>query len=67
MIKMPKDTDFSYKEKRSNKQLFIDRFYQEYLSEKHAYGETFKTKAVTIFAVVQFLMAAAVAATKVFG
>ena len=29
--------------------------------------ETFKTKAVTIFAVVQFLMAAAVAATKVFG
>ena len=45
MIKMPKDTDFSYKEKRSNKQLFIDRFYQEYLSEKHAYGETFKTKA----------------------
>jgi predicted nuclease with TOPRIM domain len=29
--------------------------------------ETFKTKAVTIFAVVQFLMAVAVAATKVFG
>ena len=29
--------------------------------------ETFKTKAVTVFAVVQFLMAAAVAATKVFG
>lgn len=29
--------------------------------------ETFKTKAVTIFAVVQFLMATAVAATKVFG
>lgn len=28
--------------------------------------EVFKTKAVTIFAVVQFLMAAAVAATKVF-
>ena len=28
--------------------------------------ETFKTKAVTIFAVVQFLMALAVAATKVF-
>tara|TARA_Y100001970_G_C14120957_1_gene796259 strand:+ start:795 stop:1124 length:330 start_codon:yes stop_codon:yes gene_type:complete len=29
--------------------------------------ETFKTKAVTIFAVVQFVMAVAVAATKVFG
>jgi len=29
--------------------------------------ETFKTKAVTIFAVVQFIMAVAVAATKVFG
>ena len=29
--------------------------------------ETFKTKAVTIFAVVQFLMAVAVVATKVFG
>tara|TARA_B100000131_G_scaffold190889_1_gene183566 strand:+ start:532 stop:861 length:330 start_codon:yes stop_codon:yes gene_type:complete len=29
--------------------------------------ETFKTKAVTVFAVVQFLMAVAVAATKVLG
>ena len=45
MIKMPKDIDLSYKEERSDKELFIDRFYQEYLAEKHAYGETFKTKA----------------------
>ena len=45
MIKMPKNIDFSYKEERSNKQIFIDRFYQEYLAEKHAYGEDFKTKA----------------------
>ena len=44
-MKNPKNIDFSYKEKRSDKQLFIDRFYQEYLAEKHAYGETFKTKA----------------------
>ena len=42
---MPKDIDLSYKEERSDKELFIDRFYQEYLAEKHAYGETFKTKA----------------------
>ena len=45
MIKMPKDIDLSYKEERSDKELFIARFYQEYLAEKHAYGETFKTKA----------------------
>ena len=45
MIKMPKNIDFSYKEERSDKEIFIDRFYQEYLAEKHAYGESFKTKA----------------------
>ena len=44
-MKINKNKDFGYKEKRSDKQLFIDRFYQEYLAEKHAYGETFKTKA----------------------
>ena len=33
------------KQSLTNKEIFIDRFYQEYLSEKHAYGETFKTKA----------------------
>ena len=44
-MKINKKKDFGYKEKRSDKQLFIDRFYQEYLAEKHAYGETFKTKA----------------------
>tara|TARA_R100000353_G_C6377421_1_gene160901 strand:- start:56 stop:244 length:189 start_codon:yes stop_codon:yes gene_type:complete len=44
-MKINKNKDFGYKEKRSNKQLFIDRFYQEYLAEKHAYGESFKTKA----------------------
>jgi hypothetical protein len=42
---MPKNIDFSYKEERSDKEIFIDRFYQEYLAEKHAYGESFKTKA----------------------
>ena len=31
---------FGYVEKRSDKQLFIDRFYQEYLQEKRAYKET---------------------------
>ena len=44
-MKINKKKDFGYKAKRSDKQLFIDRFYQEYLAEKHAYGETFKTKA----------------------
>ena len=44
-MKINKNKDFGYKEKRSNKQLFIDRFYQEYLAEKQAYGETFRTKA----------------------
>ena len=44
-MKINKNKDFGYKEKRSDKQLFIDRFYQEYLAEKHAYGESFKTKA----------------------
>lgn len=44
-MKINKNKNFGYKEKRSDKQLFIDRFYQEYLAEKHAYGETFKTKA----------------------
>ena len=45
MIKMPKDIDLSYKEERSDKELFIDRFYQEYLDDKLAYVESFKTKA----------------------
>ena len=44
-MKINKNKDFGYKEKRSDKQLFIDRFYQEYLAEKQAYGETFRTKA----------------------
>ena len=43
-MKINKNKDFGYKEKRSDKQLFIDRFYQEYLAEKHAYGETLRPK-----------------------
>ena len=40
MIKIRKNMKFGYVEKRSDKQLFIDRFYQEYLQEKRTYKET---------------------------
>ena len=37
---MPNDIDFTYQEKRSNREIEIDKLYQSYSSDCRAYNET---------------------------
>tara|TARA_R110000751_G_scaffold225590_1_gene327406 strand:+ start:156 stop:350 length:195 start_codon:yes stop_codon:yes gene_type:complete len=46
MIKMPNDIDFTYQEKRSDKEIRIDNLYQSYLSDCRAYKEVSVSKNV---------------------
>jgi len=55
MIKMPNDINFTYQEKRSNKEIRIDNLYQSYLSDCRAYKEVSVSKNVWLQANKDFL------------
>ena len=55
MIKMPNDIDFTYQEKRSDKEIRIDNLYQSYLSDCRAYKEVSVSKNVWLQANQEFV------------
>ena len=55
MVKMPNDIDFTYQEKRSDKEIRIDNLYQSYLSDCRAYKEVSVSKNVWLQANQEFV------------